>query len=185
MLAVAFACGVAAEATIAGDRAARDTLAALTTSERAVTLIQQGPATSAADRAARALLAGLVLPAPTRALLLNPVRLSAVVVRPAAIDPLAGWVLGAGAPALGRCRAHDCPMLLVGGSVRLAQLRAPGVRIVVADRGQLSSAAPLGFTPTPGGQPLLVTSDAAGLGSLPALRSVYWDESWMSLPPLR
>ena len=182
-LAVAFACGVAGEATIAGDRAARESLARLDPFQRAVTLIDQNPArptSDAVDRHARALLAGLGLPAPTHTVLLNPVRLSGRVVRLAAIEPLGAW---AGRPP-GRCRPRACPVLLAGGTVSEHTLRAPGVRIAVAGAGRLRSAAPLGFLPTAHGQPLLLSGDAAGLSALPALSSVYRTGSWVSVPRL-
>ena len=167
-LAVAFACGVAAESTIAGDRAARATLAALDPLQRAVTVTYQGPAGAAVDRRARALLARLGLPAVTRTVLLNPVRLSGRVVRLAAVEPAGTAVEPAGAvvepagavvePAgavvgpvvgrsVGRCRPRACPVLLVGGTVGQRALRAPGVRITIAGDGRLRSAAPLGLCP--------------------------------------
>ena len=43
---------------------------------------------------ARALLSGLGLGAPTEVVLMNPVRLDGVVVRPAAIAPLNRWLSG-------------------------------------------------------------------------------------------
>jgi hypothetical protein len=177
---VAFACGVAAEATIAGDRAARESLGRLDPAQRAVTLTQQGPASGAVDRHARALLAGLGLPAPTRTVLLNPVRLSGRVVRLAAIEPLSAW---AGRPP-GRCRARACPVLFAGGTVGPRTLRAPGARIAIAGAGHLRSAAALGFLPTAHGQPLLLTGDVTGLAALPALSSVYRVGSWLSVPRL-
>lgn len=179
-LAVAFACGVAAEGTIAGDRAARAALGRLSPLQRAVTVTQQGPADAATDRRARALLAQLGLPAPARTVLLNPVRLSGQVVRLAAIDPLRG----ATGRSLAPCRARSCPVLRVGGRVRGSALRAPGVRIAIVASGRLRSAATLGFTPTEPGQPLLVTGDVGGLAALPALRSVYRTDSWVSEPRL-
>ncbi|MBV9819203.1 MAG: hypothetical protein JOZ07_12780 [Solirubrobacterales bacterium] len=181
ILAAAFACAVAAEATIAGDRAARDTLRALGPAQRTVTITIQGPADAGADRRARALLAGLGLPAPTETILLNPVRLSGVVVRPAAINPLRRWT--AKAPAQ-RCRARACPMLLVGGSPGRRVLSAAGVRIVVAGRRRLRSAAVLGFEPAPRGQPVLVTGDLAGLQRLAALSGIYRATSWVTEPSL-
>jgi hypothetical protein len=48
-LAVAFACDVAAEGTIAGDRAARATLAQLGPLQRAVTVTDQQPVSNAAE----------------------------------------------------------------------------------------------------------------------------------------
>jgi hypothetical protein len=179
-LAVAFACGVAAEATVAGDRAARATLARLDPLQRAVTVTQQGPAAPAVDHHARALLAALGLPAPTRTVLLNPVRLSGRVVRLAAVEPLGAW---AGRPP-GRCRPRSCPVLLAGGTVGPRALQAPGVRVAIAGDGRLRSAAPLGFAPTANGQPLLLSGDVAGLAALPALSSVYRTDSWVSVPRL-
>jgi hypothetical protein len=197
-LAVAFACGVAAESTIAGDRAARATLAALDPLQRAVTVTYQGPAGAAVDRRARALLARLGLPAVTRTVLLNPVRLSGRVVRLAGVEPAGTAVEPAGAvvePAgavvgpvvgrsVGRCRPRACPVLLVGGTVGQRALRAPGVRITIAGDGRLRSAAPLGFVPTAHGQPLLVSGDVTGVAALPALSSVYRTDSWVSVPRL-
>lgn len=190
-LAVAFACGVAAESTIAGDRAARATLAALDPLQRAVTVTYQGPAGAAVDRRARALLARLGLPAVTRTVLLNPVRLSGRVVRLAAVEPAGTAVEPAGAVvgpvvgrSVGRCRPRACPVLLVGGTVGQRALRAPGVRITIAGDGRLRSAAPLGFVPTAHGQPLLVSGDVTGVAALPALSSVYRTDSWVSVPQL-
>ena len=179
-MAVAFACGVAGEATIAGDQAARHTLARLGPLQRAVTLTQQGPASPAVDHRARSLLAGLGLPAPTRTVLLNPVRLSGRVVRLAAIAPLGAWT----GPSAGRCRPRDCPVLRAGGSVQQRALRAPGVRVVIVGAGPLRSAVPLGFLPTAHGQPLLLSGDVAGVSALPALSSVYRTGSWVSVPRL-
>jgi hypothetical protein len=193
---VAFACGVAAESTVAGDRAARATLAALAPLQRAVTVTYQGPAPAAVDRRARALLGRLGLPAPTRSVLLNPVRLSGRVVRLAAIAPVGSAVEPAGT-AVDRsaarsplattgelCRPRACPVVLVGGAAGPRVLRAPGVRITTAGDARLRSAATLGFLPTAHGQPLLVSGDIAGLAALPALSSVYRTDSWVSVPRL-
>jgi hypothetical protein len=177
---VAFACGVAAEATIAGDRAARESLARLDPLQRAVTLTQQGPASDVVDRHARNLLAGLGLPAPTRTVLLNPVRLSGRIVRLAAIEPLSAWA----GRTPGRCRPRACPVLVAGGTVGARTLRAPGVEIAIAGAGRLRSAAPLGFVPTARGQPLLLSGDVTGLSALSALSSVYRTGSWVSVPRL-
>jgi len=183
-LAVAFACGVAAEGTIAGDRAARATLAQLGPLRRAVTVTvtvtDQQPVSHAAERRVRSLLSRLGLPTPTRAVLLNPVRLSARVMRLAAIEPLARWT----GRSLGPCRSRAWPAVLVGGAVRQGTLRAPGVRIVVSGTGRLRSAAALGFEPTPHGQPLLVSGDVTGVAGLPALSSLDRTQSWVSEAPL-
>jgi hypothetical protein len=184
-LASAFACAVAAEATIAGDQGARSVLASLPALQRTVTVTWQGPVSPSIDHRARALLDGLGLHSQTRVALLGPVRLSGVVVRPAGIEPLARWVDVGPQSALGPCRSRACPMLLVGGALRRRGLSAPGITIRVAGDGTLRSAAPLGFTPasTPG-PPLLVTNDVSGLGSLAALDGLYRTNSWLALPAL-
>ena len=91
-LAAAFAVAVAAEGTLAGDQSAHEELAALSELAATVRVTWQGPAGPAVDRQARGLLGGLGLPAPTSAVLLGPVRLSGVIVRPAAIAPLREWL---------------------------------------------------------------------------------------------
>ncbi len=184
-LATAFAGAVAAESTIAGDQAARSSLNSLSPLDRAVRITWQGVVTPGVAAQARTTLRSLGLGAQTEVLLLWPVRLGGIVVRPAAIAPLSRWVSGA---APGPCRASGCPMLLVGGTLprSAGALTTFGVRITVAGRGRLRSAAPLGFTPggTSGEPPLLVTSDVAGLGSLAGLSGVYRTHSWLSVPAL-
>ena len=90
-LAAAFIGAVWAEGTIAGEQAARSTLAGLTPAQRAVTITWQGAASPGVDRQARAALTGLGLGPTTTAALLSPVRLDGRVVRPAAVAPLASW----------------------------------------------------------------------------------------------
>jgi hypothetical protein len=113
--------------------------------------------------------------------LMNPVRLGGVVVRPAAIAPLDRWLSG-GAPArLGACRPERCPMLLAGGGPVPSTLAAIGVRIQVAGSSSLRSAVPLGFVPSNAGTtPVLVTWDVNGLESLPGLSGLYRTSSWQA-----
>ena len=193
-LAAAFACAVAAESVIAGDRGARSVLTALDSSQRSVRVGWDGPAGPGVDRRARALLRGLGLPAPTRVVLLSPVRLDGVVVRPAAISPLAPWVSnrrehgrgradrpGLSPGALGACRPRDCPVLAAGGVVHRRVLSAPGVTLRIVGTGTLRSVAPLGFAPSGGrGMPLLLTPDVTRLDSLPALTSLYRSQGWLA-----
>src|SRR5436305_14876887 len=91
-LVTAFAGGVVAEGTVAGEQASRAELAGLSPLDRTVRVTWQGVVTGSVDRRARALLSGPGLAAPPEVTLLNPVRLSGIVVRPAAISPLARWV---------------------------------------------------------------------------------------------
>lgn len=186
-LAVAFAGGVIAESAITADLSARASLASLGQLDRAVRITWQGVVTPPVARGARTLLGRFGLPSPTEVALLGPVRLSGVVVRPAAIAPLEPWLAEPRtAPVLGPCRPLRCPMLLAGGTVRRQSLTAPGVRIAIVGAGRLRSAAPLGFIPSSaGGQPpLVVSDDAAGLEALPALDSVYRTHSWVSVLPV-
>jgi hypothetical protein len=185
-LATAFAVAVAAEGVIAGDRAARAELAAPGPSGTSVRVTWQGPVTSAVDRRVLALLHSLGLPAPTRVVLLNPVRLGGRLVRPAAISPLRAWTKGA--PAAGPCTVRRCAMLVAAGGPRAPaqQLRAVGIDLAVRGTTTLRSAAPLGFVPVRSlGYPLLLTGDVAGLASLPGLSGIFRSQSWLTEVPER
>jgi hypothetical protein len=181
-LAVAFAGAVAGEATIAGDQGARSVLEGLTSLDRAVRVTWQGFATPAVAREARTLLGGLGLGPQTEVVLLAPVRLSGVVVHPAAIAPLGRWTSAVMGRRAGRCRSRSCPMLLAGGSVPTRVLSALGVRVIVAGTAMLHSAAPLGFTPAASGSrpPVLLSGDPAGLGAVAGLDGVYRTHSWFA-----
>jgi hypothetical protein len=180
-IAVAFAGAIAAEAVIASDQAARSALDALTPLDRAVRITWQGPVTADASARARRLARSLGLQGQTEVTLLNPVRLSGVVVRPAAIAPLARWLPQGSADLLGPCRAQRCRMLLAGPGRAPSTLRAPGVRIDLAGHVSLHSAVPLGFSlQNEGPWPLILSGDPAGLDRLSALSSVYRAHSWVT-----
>jgi hypothetical protein len=180
-LAAAFAIGVAAQSQVAGDQAARSVLDKASPLDQEVRVTWQGPVTPSVAGQARALIRGLGLGSPTGVVLMNPVRLGGVVVRPAAIAPLDRWLSG-GAPArLGACRPERCPMLLAGGGPVPSTLAAIGVRIQVAGSSSLRSAVPLGFVPSNAGTtPVLVTWDVNGLESLPGLSGLYRTSSWQA-----
>ncbi|MBV8987224.1 MAG: hypothetical protein JO372_01560, partial [Solirubrobacterales bacterium] len=183
-LAAAFVICVAAEGAIAGDQSARSAITELTPLERSVRVTWQGAVPPGVAQQAQRLLAGLGLGVQTRVVLLNPVRLGGIVVRPAAIEPLSRWLPGAAASRLSPCRAGRCPMLLAGGGPVASTLGALGVRIEVVGSQPLGSAVPLGFTPaTDALQPVLITGDVAGLDSLAGLSGVYRTLSWVSLLP--
>jgi len=86
-LAAAFAVGVAAQSQIAADQSARSVLDKASPLDREVRVTWQGPVSPDVADQARALIHGLGLGVPTAVVLLNPVRLGGVVVRPAAIAP--------------------------------------------------------------------------------------------------
>ena len=179
-LAAAFAAGVAAQAQIAGDQSARSVLAATSPLDSTVRVTWQGPVGPGVADQARALLSGLGLGAPTEVVLMNPVRLDGVVVRPAAIAPLGRWLPGSPP---GPCRPQRCPMLLAGGGAGPvpARLAAAGVSIQVAGSVPLRSAVPLGFVPSGADSaPVLLTGDVAGLASLPGLSGLYRTYSWLA-----
>ncbi len=181
-LAVAFAAGVAAQSQIAADQSARSVLTGTSPLASEVRVTWQGAVSPGVAEQAQALLRGLGLGSGTEVVLMNPVRLSGVVVRPAAIDPLGRWLAG---PALGPCRPQRCPMLLAGGGPVPATLAAIGVRIEVVGSAALGSPVPLGFAPSgAGAAPVLVTSDAAGLESLPGLSGLYRTYSWLAPLPV-
>jgi hypothetical protein len=186
-LAAAFTAGVAAQSQVAGDQSARSALSSASPLDSEVRVTWQGPVSPGVAHQARALLSGLGLGSPTEVLLMNPVRLGGVIVRPAAIAPLGQWLPGTSPgqlgplKSLGRCRPERCPMLLVGGGQVPSTLTAIGVRIQVVGYSPLRSAVPLGFVPSSAGAgPVLVTWDVAGLESLPGLSGLYRTHTWLA-----
>jgi len=180
-LAAAFVAGVAAQAQVAGDQSARSVLAGVSPLDSQVRVTWQGPVSPRVTDQAQALLRGLGLGSPTEVLLMNPVRLGGVVVRPAAIGRLGQWLPGPLPGRLGPCRPERCPMLLVGGGPVPSALTAIGVRIQVVGSSPLRSAVPLGFAPSSAGAgPVLVTGDVAGLDALSGLSGLYRTHSWLA-----
>ena len=179
--AAAFAAGVAAQAQIAGDQSARSVLSTTSPPDRAIRVTWQGPVSRGVTEQARALLRRLGLGPQTEVVLMNPVRLGGVVVRPAAIAALGPWLPGAPLGRLGPCRAEQCPMLLAGGGPVPPILAAIGVRIQVVGVAPLRSATPLGFVPSSAGSvPVLVTWDVSGLEAVAGLSGVYRTHSWLA-----
>src|SRR5262249_41560004 len=180
-LAAAFAIGVAAQSQVAGDQAARSVLDKASPLDREVRVTWEGPGSPSVASRARALIRGLGLGSPTEVVLMNPVRLGGMVVRPAAIAPLGPWLTGSAVGRLGPCRPERCPMLLAGGGPVPSTLAAIGVRIQVAGSSSLRSAVPPGVVPSnPGTTPVLVTWDAAGLEALPGLSGLYRTSNWQA-----
>jgi hypothetical protein len=180
-LAAAFAAGVAAQSQIAGDQSARSVLGGASPLDSQARVTWPGPVSPSVTDQAQALLRGLGLGSPTEVLLMNPVRLDGVVVRPAAIAQLGRWLPGSLAGRLGPCRPGLCPMLLVGGGQVPSALTAIGVHIQVVGSSPLRSAVPLGFAPpSAGAGPVLVTWDVAGLDALAGLSGLYRTHSWLA-----
>ena len=76
-------------------------------------------------------------------------------------------------------------MLLAGGGPVPSTLAAIGVRIQVVGSASLRSPVPLGFVPSSAGAaPVLVTTDVAGLASLPGLSGLYRTYSWLAPLPV-
>jgi len=149
----------------------------------------QGPLTPRARAAALATFRSLHMAPPASVLLMNPVRLSGVIVRPAAIEPLSAW---SDHSSPGPCQPAYCPVLSAAGALGRSVFSAPGARLVVVGRAEVRSAAPLGFVPGdpsalgpsgPGGSqpPVLLTGDVAGLDSIAELSGVYRTHSWLSV----
>src|SRR2546423_9527773 len=111
-LEAAFGIAVAVQSQVAGDQAGRSVLDKASPSDTEVRVTWQGPVTPSVAGQARALIRGLGLGSPTEVVLMNPVRLGGVVVRPAAIAPLDPWLSGGAPASLGPCRPERCPMLL-------------------------------------------------------------------------
>src|SRR5512142_3172560 len=89
---VAFAGAVVAESTVAADRSGRSVLAALAPLDRAVRVSWQGVVDPSVKRRARGLFDALGLAHEAEVVLLGPVRLGGIVVRPAAVTPLRGAI---------------------------------------------------------------------------------------------
>ncbi len=180
-VAVAFAAAVLGESTLAGDRAARDTLAQASPVQRAVRVTWSDPVTPAVERQARGVMAAAGLPAQSEAVLFSPIRLSGSLVQLAAVAPLGGW--SSGARRIGACTAGGCPMLLAAGGLRSGALSAAGIRVSVIGAASVGSAIPLGISPSAGGPVLLVSGDVGGLERLPALGGLYRVHSWAATLP--
>ena len=185
VVATAFACAVVAEATVAGDQAARAVLERASPNGDTVQVSADGQASPSEARHAGALLARLGLTFQTRVVLMSEVRLSGVVVRPVAIAPLRRWLGPRQASKLGPCTERACPMLLVGGAAAPRALDAFGVHLRVVGRAPLRSGVPLGFDPTAAATPaILATGDPRGLDRIPGLSGVFRTQNWLATLPL-
>src|SRR5260370_32128556 len=167
--AAAFAGGVGAQSEIAGDQSAGAVLGGGSPLDSQVRVTWPGPVSPGVTDQAQALLRGLGLGSLTEVLLMNPVRLGGVVVRPAAIAQLGRWLPGPWPGRLGPCRPQRCPMLLVGGGPppKLpSPLAATGVNIQAIGPSPLPSAVPPAFPPS-----------SAGAGAGPVSRGLAGPDS--------
>src|SRR3954453_9295676 len=180
-IAAAFAGGVAAEGVVAGGPGGPSNPRGLSPPARTARVAWGGGPAPNVTREANGLFRGLGLGSRTDVVMLRPVRLDGVVVRLVAIGPLGRWLSRGPATRLGPCRSESCPMLSVGGKRPPSTLSTSGVHLHVVGSVDLSSSAPLGFTPTAGrGRPLLVTGDPAGLQSLAGVSGAFRTLTWMA-----
>jgi hypothetical protein len=172
---------VAGEAVIVGDQSARAALGALSAADATVRVTWQGVPTPRVARAARHALRQLGLRNQSEVVLLNPVRLNGVIVRPAAIDPIEPWLASSDVSRLGSCLPRACAVLDATRG-RLPQvLTSAGVRLRVVGDAPLMSAVPLSFSPVDDNRPpVVVTEDSRGLARLPGLDGVYRTYSWVA-----
>jgi hypothetical protein len=181
---VGFAGAAVSESVIVGDQAARRMLKALNPIDRAIRLVWEGPLTPYGAHVANSVFSRLGVKAPTRLLLLNPVRLSDTIVHPVAIEPLRRWLPASAIARLGPCRTLDCPMLQGSPGRIPATLSAAGVGLRIVGHVSISDV-PLGYSPSAaGGTPVLVTNDIRGLGAIGGLSGVYRTYSWVAVLPL-
>ncbi len=184
-VAAAFAAGVAGEGVITADRSARAVLRGLSAVDSTVRVSWQGAPTPAVERTARGMLDRLGLGDQTTVVLLNPVRLSGVVVRPAAIEPIGRWLAGTAVSRLGTCAWRDCPVIDASGRALPRMLAAAGVRLRVLGSAPLVSGVPLSFSPAQQSDPpVVVSGDAPGLERLAGLGGVYRTHSWLAPLPV-
>ena len=201
-----YAGAVVTASTIAADRSARAVLRSVPDTDRAVRITWQAVVTPRVRAEALALFRRLELPSPAEVVLMNPVRLSGTVVRPAGITPLGPWVApapGTGSAAAraaavgttsappapaGACTPRACPVLLASGAGSPrghvgvgSALTAASVRLTVTGSARLRSSLPLGFVPRVGAPtPVLLTGDARGLDALSGLDAIYRTDSWVT-----
>ena len=141
----------------------------------------QGTRIASLPPAIRAALHGLDLGRPSEVLLLRPVRLDGVIVRPAAIRPLDRWLPRPAARRAGHCSPRRCAVVVAGTGDVPARLTTRGARLAVVDRTRLRSAVPFGFAPATGSQgPVLLSGDVRGLDGLPGLRGAYRTGTWLA-----
>ena len=193
-LAVGLLGGLTAAGVVAGDHAARRTVAAIPAGRETVLLTWNGGAGPRVDRTARAGLRAMGAGSVTRGLLLAPTRLSRGLVRFAAIGPIARWVrVTSGRLPRGACRPERCEAIAIDGAPPPRTVAGRGVRLVVVGAGALPSRVPLGFAtrgPDPRADParrpyLLVSGDPDGVDALRGVESVSRGQTWSAAPALR
>jgi hypothetical protein len=184
-LAVGLLGGLSAAGVVAGDHAARRTIAALPPARRTVLLSWDGGATPAIDRVARGALARVGGHGVTRALMALPTHITdRGTVRLGGIAPAQRWLrLISGRLPRGSCTAARCEVVAVGGPPARRRVSGRGVHLVVVGSGVIASVIPLGFrTRGPSrrarGPSMLVSADPAGVDGLTGLDSVYRTQTW-------
>ena len=177
--------GLSAAGVVAGDHAARRTIAALAPAHRTVLLSWNGGAPAAIDRSARRALARARGRGITRALMMLATRVAdRGTVRLGAVAPAGRWLrLTAGRLPRGRCTAARCEVVAIAGPLPATRISGRGVHLVVVGRGALASVVPLGFrTRGPSrrarGPSMLVSADPAGVDALTGVDAVYRTQTW-------
>ncbi len=190
-LAIGLLGGLSAAGVVAGDHAARRTIAALAPARRTALLSWDGGAPAAIDRAARGALARAGGQGITRALMLLPTRVAdRGTVRLGALVPAGRWLgLTAGRLPRGRCTAARCEVVAIGGPPAPRRISGRGVHLVVVGRGRLTSVIPLGYRTTgpsrrAHGPSMFVSADPAGVDALAGVDAVYRTQTWSATLPL-
>ncbi len=180
--------GLSAAGVVAGDHAARRTIAALAPAHRTVLLSWNGGAPAEVDRSAQRALARAGGRDSTRALMMLATRVAdRGTVRLGAVAPAGRWLrLTAGRLPRGRCTAARCEVVAIAGPLPPSRISGRGVHLVVVGRGALASVIPLGFrTRGPSrrarGPSMLVSADPAGVDGLTGVDAVYRTQTWSAM----
>ena len=183
-IAVALLGGASGAGTLAGERAARQTLAQLPPDQRSVRVGWSGGLTPAVERRARGALSTLARGPQTRSALYLATRMtSGPSAQLAAIAPLTQWVRLTSGRLPRACTRRRCEVVQVGGAPVRRPLARLDTTVEVVGRGTLTSTVPLGFVPVPDGSavgrpPLLVGADPDALDTLSGFGSVFRSHGW-------
>jgi hypothetical protein len=116
---------------------------------------------------------------PVHTVALRTLRFRTQLVLLSGVEQAGRWITLTSGRLPGQCRPKRCEVLEIGTAKLPRALSTPGLRIVPVGRATLSVPAVLGDFAQPEEGTLLVTSDVAGLSSLPALQSIFRTESWV------
>jgi hypothetical protein len=181
-LATATLVGVATGTVILRERTLHAALTDVTPADRSFRADEFGLASSAGAGATRAANDALQLVAgrrPLRAVEYRPLRFERHLIELTAAEDVNRAVhLDAGRFPR-RCLPTACEVVEIEGAPLPRTLSEPGVRLVVVGRGSLTVPALLGDFLEPSNAALVVSPDVDGVGSLPALESIFRTASWV------